>query len=319
MQKMGVSGIVARALTLVEKVQGAGQHKVDASHDSFHVLRVLATARRLVRPSPFVVLATATHWRAGGRPTRSDDAAWRSTRRWWTWLPSYTTSTIGSTARPPMTPPCRTRKYATHDSLGSRCAIKRADGRVCRVAHGQRFLEGEKEVTEEMQQAVLDVIRNMGFKEQLSSNGQRNHVVPLRPELAIVQDAGQALLHPVVLRGDGCLACSSPGSSLCRPLGRDRCHWSCAHLHLFRREAYAPCPHLLAYLVTHILHFYLSLSLAGPGTPLYDPSCPPRTTMTKEEYVSNPNGSTIKYYSNDAHENTHTHAPDPLLFHQSFP
>ncbi len=61
---------------------------------------------------------------------------------------------------------------------------------VCRVAHGQRFLEGEKEVTEEMQQAVLDVIRNMGFKEQLSSNGQRNHAVPLRPELAIVQDAG---------------------------------------------------------------------------------------------------------------------------------
>lgn len=58
MQKMatapvGVSGIVARALTLVEKVQGAGQHKVDASHDSFHVLRVLATARRLVRPLAF--------------------------------------------------------------------------------------------------------------------------------------------------------------------------------------------------------------------------------------------------------------------------
>lgn len=61
------------------------------------------------------------------------------------------------------------------------------------------------------------------------------------------------------------------------------------------------CVHTCAYLVTHILHFYISL--AGPGTPLYDPLCPPRTTMTKEEYVSNPNGSTIKYYSNDAHEN----------------
>jgi hypothetical protein len=52
---------------------------------------------------------------------------------------------------------------------------------------------------------VLEVIRNMGFKEQLSSSGQRDHAVPLRPELAIVQDAGQALL-PVAMRGVVCLS-----------------------------------------------------------------------------------------------------------------
>jgi HD superfamily phosphodiesterase len=56
------SGIVKRALALVERVQGAGQHKVDASHDSFHVLRVLATARRLVRtPLPPPALSAHDH------------------------------------------------------------------------------------------------------------------------------------------------------------------------------------------------------------------------------------------------------------------
>ncbi|ELR24325.1 HD domain containing protein [Acanthamoeba castellanii str. Neff] len=202
MQKMatapvGVSGIVARALTLVEKVQGAGQHKVDASHDSFHVLRVLATARRL-----------------------ADEE--------------------------------RRRGVAVDETVVDLAAVLhdvddwkyRAPTDDPSLSHAQQFLEGEKEVTEEMRHAVLEVIRNMGFKEQLSSSGQRDHAVPLRPELAIVQDADR-------LDAIGAIG---------------------------------------------VARTFTFSGAKRPGTPLYDPSCPPRTTMTKEEYVSNPNGSAINHF-----------------------
>jgi hypothetical protein len=81
----------------------------------------------------------------------------------------------------------------------------------------------------------------------------------------------------------------------CRPVGRYRCHRHRAYLHLLRREAYVhttwPLPAL------HSLTVCVCVRVrdrTGPGTPLYDPACPPRTSMTREEYVSNPNGSAIK-------------------------
>jgi hypothetical protein len=49
-------------------------------------------------------------------------------------------------------------------------------------------LESEKDVTQEARAAVLEVIQNMGFKEQL---GRSHQTAPARPELAIVQDAGE--------------------------------------------------------------------------------------------------------------------------------
>lgn len=62
--------VVGRAMTLVQRLQGAGS-KVDASHDAWHVLRVLTNARHLVRPylplplrSLVTVSAAGSWWRS---------------------------------------------------------------------------------------------------------------------------------------------------------------------------------------------------------------------------------------------------------------
>jgi hypothetical protein len=57
-------------------------------------------------------------------------------------------------------------------------------------------------VSEEAREAVLVVIQNMGFKEQLASGGGGSGTKPtgsMRPELAIVQDAGTRALPSSVI------------------------------------------------------------------------------------------------------------------------
>lgn len=150
-------------------------------------------------------------------------------------------------------------------------------------------------------EGVLEVIRSMGFKEQLGATG--TSPARVRPELAIVQDAGAVAsssvhlsLRPawmigVILPSRACTQIgwmrSAPSGSLARsssPVPNVR--WSS-----IGHQMSSP-------MKSHRTHQPLADLVPqqkGPGTPIYDPACPPRVALTKEEYVSNHNSSALKY------------------------